>query len=173
MPKVTGLSEVEMQKLNDTLESLLHQGMAAFEPKVDTKAERVAFKGVEMALKMAEHFPLATRLGYLVDGANKVLPKLTKYFNEQAILEFVPAELKTQEIADLCEKAGAKSLADLLHAAVAAPAVPAQSASVVAAPIVASAAAASAPVTATGPKISPANLRISPTPTIPPGPGGR
>jgi hypothetical protein len=171
MPKVTGLTDEEMQKLNDVIEPLLHQGMDKIQPFVTNKAERVAFNLAEMAIKTAEHLPLARRLGALVDGTNKLLPKLTKYFNEQSIADFVPPELKTQEIADLCEKAGAKPLADLLRKVavpVAATASPTDAA-VVSAPVASS---TSVPAS-TGPVLPKVNLQIAPTPKIPPGPSAR
>ncbi|HTK84905.1 MAG TPA: hypothetical protein VL625_07445 [Patescibacteria group bacterium] len=174
MPKVTGLTEEEMQKLNDVIEPLLHKGMAEFEAHVNNKAERVAFNIVEMAIKTAEHFPLSRRLGTLIDGSNKLLPKLTRYFNDQAIAEFVPPELKTTEIADLCEKAGAKPLADLLRKA-ATPAPGAVASSTPVANTGASAAVQSTVTTpgvsSTGPVLPKVDLRIAPTPKIPPGPG--
>lgn len=178
MPKVTGLSNDEMQTLNNTLESLLQKGMEAFEERVDTKAERVAFKAATMSIKMAEHLPIATRLGYLVEGSNKILPKLSKYFNTEAIGEFIPAELKTQQMADLCEKAGAKPLADILRK-VAAPA-PVAAATTTTADATAQAGATAAKVVkrtdgfrSDAPVVSEANLQIASTPVIPAGPGGR
>ncbi len=173
MPKVTGLTDEEMQKLNDAIEPLLHQGMAKLEPYVTNKAERVAYNLAEIAVKTAEHLPLSRRLGALVEGSNKLLPKLTRYFNEQSIADFVPPELKTQEVADLCEKAGAKPLADLLRKAaapVAASSTPPAGAAVAVASST-STAASSPAVNSSGPVLPKVDLRIAPTPTIPPGPG--
>jgi len=172
MPKVTGLTEEEMQKLNDVIEPLLHKGMAEFESHVNNKAERVAFNIVEMAIKTAEHFPLSRRIGTLVDGSNKLLPKLTRYFNDEAIAQFVPPELKTAEMADLCDKAGAKPLADLLRKAAApASATVASSTPVAGASTVVQSPATVAGASSTGPVLPKVDLRIAPTPKIPPGPG--
>jgi len=115
MAKVTGLSSDEVQTLNSILNALLTKGMNKFEQQVDTKTERTVFKAVQMAVKMAGHLSPERRLGTLVEGTNKLLPKISEIFNEGAVLDLLPPEVKTAQIADLCEKAGAGPLSKLLR----------------------------------------------------------
>jgi hypothetical protein len=115
MAKVTGLSPDEVQTLNNTLNALLTKGMDKLEERVDSKTERTVFKAVHMAVKMAGHLSPERKLGTLVEGTNKLLPKISEIFDEEAVLNLLPPEVKTAQIADLCEKAGAGPLSKLLR----------------------------------------------------------
>lgn len=182
MPKVTGLTPNEVQKLNNALEALMHKGMDAVEPRLaDNKLERVAFKGLQMAVKFAGHLSPEKKLGDLVLASNKLLPKLAQHFNVASIAGYLPPALKTDEAIDLADRAGATALAGLLREAkaaapapvvpvapVPAPAVVAQPAPAVAAE--APAAPAAAPVASPAPVVPAANLKIAETPKIPEGP---
>jgi len=124
MAKVTGLSPDEEQTLNNTLNALLTKGMDKLEERIDTKTERTVLKGVQMAVKMAGHLSPERKLGTLVEATNKLLPKISEIFNQEALLHLLPPEVRTAEIADLCEKAGAGPLSKLLRDSLPAAAVP-------------------------------------------------
>ncbi|HTK85853.1 MAG TPA: carbonic anhydrase [Patescibacteria group bacterium] len=150
MSQVTALSDQDIKTLNDALDPLVHQLMTIFAAHADKKFERVAYNLVESALKMADRLPPQKKLGALVDGSNKLLPKIQKYVSNDDLAVIVPENLRKPEIADLCDKAGATSLAALLRASfntVAAPAA-VQPQQPVAAPVTAPVKTNTAPVVA-------------------------
>lgn len=116
MSQATALSPQDVKALNDALDPLVHRFMQIFDQHADKKFERVAYKGVEIALKMADHLPPEKKLAALIDGSNKLLPKIQKYVTNDALAVAVPQELRKPEIAELCDRAGAAPLAALLRA---------------------------------------------------------
>lgn len=136
MPQVTGLSDQEVSALNDALNPLVRKWMEVLDGYASNKAEKVVFRVIESGLNMAEHLPAAKKLNTLVDGSNRLLPKLEKYIGDDTLASFIPPELKKPEIADLCEKAGAVPLAQLLRQSFAEAAAPASQQAVAPTPVV-------------------------------------
>ncbi len=125
MSQVTALSDQDIQTLNTALDPLVHQFMATLAPHIkDKKLEQVAYRGVEIALNMADHMSPQKKLNALVEGSNKLLPKVQRYVSNDDLAVIVPESLRKPEIADLCDKAGAAPLAALLRSSFSAAAAP-------------------------------------------------
>ena len=116
----------EVGQLTEILDTAIDKALEEFEQRINGKldekgvklkvdfAEQASVNAAKLLLQMSKNYAPERRLQRLVDSSNKVIPKLTKVFSEATLIKLMPDSIKTQKAADLCQKAGAISLAQLL-----------------------------------------------------------
>ncbi len=120
------LKPEEVTALNDILDTAIDKIFDEFEERINGKldkkgvklkvsfAEQASVNGARLLMQMARNYTPERKLQRLVDGSNKALPKLTKIFSDETLLDVIPDKIKTAKAVELCEKAGAAPLAKLL-----------------------------------------------------------
>lgn len=123
----TNLTPDEVDLLDDMLDIVLDRVMRVVEDRIEGKAdehgmtvqismpEKAKIRSANLILNMARNYSPEAKLKKFVDGSNKILPHLTRIFNEQAMLNAIPPEAKDEEVLALCDKAGATAIAGLIR----------------------------------------------------------
>lgn len=119
--------------LTELLETVLDKGLHEFEERVNGKldakgqalrisfAERASVTAVKLMMDVAKNYAPERKLEKLINGSNKVVPHLRRLFRDEALFSILPAEVKNDNVAALCERAGAAPLAALIREAVVKP----------------------------------------------------
>lgn len=77
--------------------------------------EKLGLASAKLRLNFARNSGYETKAVRLVSFFDKAVPGLTRTFGEQALLEALPVEAKTQEVADLTAQLGGHRIAGLIQ----------------------------------------------------------
>lgn len=116
--------EVLNQLLNEAVHALVDEAKEKISAKTGIEGGKLSFADklkidmADRALTMSARYGVHAKAQKLVDISNKTVPALTSIFGEQALVDNLPPQIKTEEAADILERAGATEVLALVRKAI-------------------------------------------------------